>query len=69
MNLPPLNFDEEVEKYEAFEEKKELNFPVCSHEQTTITNGWLRCKCGNSWQGPVSVLVELQKTFRNKLQP
>lgn len=65
MDLPPLDFSKEVEEYKAFEEKKEVNFPACKHRDTKIVDGWLRCKCGNSWTAPASVLVELQKALCN----
>jgi hypothetical protein len=60
-NLPPLNFKEEVEKYDAFEEKKTVEFLKCPHKHTVIANGRLKCKCGNAWSGNIADLIELQK--------
>lgn len=59
--LPALDFKEEIELYEAKEEKTEINFPKCSHKETTIIDGWLKCKCGAGWTGPASMLVELKR--------
>jgi len=60
-NLPPLDFKEDVEKYDAFEEKKTVEFVKCPHKHTTIINGTLKCKCGAGWSGDVTDLIELQK--------
>lgn len=58
--LPPLNFSEDVEKYEAFHETKEVAFPVCKHKDTKIKEGRLRCSCGCAWSAPIDKLIELQ---------
>lgn len=59
--LPPLNFEEDIEKYEAHDESSRIDFPVCKHKGATIVGRWLKCKCGVGWTAPASVLVELQK--------
>lgn len=51
MKLPPLDLKEEVEKYEAFTEKKELNFTKCDHKEVKFVGDGLRCVCGAGWQG------------------
>ena len=65
MDLPPLNFDKEKEDYEAFEDKREVNFPVCKHKDTKIVDGWLKCKCGSGWTGPMIHLMELKQALAN----
>lgn len=66
MSLPPLDFKEEVEKYEALSERKEVFFKKCPHKQTKLTDNGLRCACGVSWYGPrqqmAQLQIELQKT-------
>jgi hypothetical protein len=60
-DLPPLDFKEDVEKYEAFEEKKEVSFPKCNHSKAKIVDGRLRCTCGASWIDKLSNLLKLQE--------
>lgn len=61
MNLPPLDFTEEIELYEAKHETKEISFPKCPHKNVTLENGRLTCKCGAGWDGPVTQLAELHR--------
>lgn len=61
--LPPLDFSEEIEQYDAKFEKKEIVFPKCPHKDVRIENGWLKCKCGCGWQGTATQLAELFKTL------
>lgn len=51
MKLPPLNVKEDVEKFDAFSETKEINFTKCDHKQVKFEQGRLRCVCGSSWEG------------------
>lgn len=62
--LPPLDFREDVKKYEAFSEEKEVVFSKCPHKQTKIFNGTLKCKCGAGWSGPITQLLELQRLLQ-----
>lgn len=50
-NLPPLDFTEEQKNFEAKAEKKEIQFPTCTHTNVTMKDGWLRCSCGAGWTG------------------
>jgi hypothetical protein len=49
--LLPLDLKEEIEKYEAKGEKKEINFGKCKHKDATVKNGMLVCPCGSCWSG------------------
>ena len=49
--LPPIDFSEDIERYEAKEEKVTLKESRCPHTQTTIKGNTLTCVCGASWQG------------------
>lgn len=60
-NLPPLDFTEEVEKYEAKQESATVDFPKCTHKNTKIENGSLKCTCGVRYYGSLPQLLELQK--------
>ena len=51
MKLPPLNVKEDVEKFDAFSETKEINFIKCEHKQVKFENGRLKCVCGSGWEG------------------
>lgn len=51
-NLPPPNFKEDIEKYEAFSESKEVSFQKCSHKNIKFNKGELRCPCGVGFTGP-----------------
>lgn len=61
--LPDLNFDEEIEKYNAYASKQELTFKRCNHSQLSYdqTKAELRCSCGVAFSGPR--LSELAKTL------
>lgn len=52
MKSKPLDFKEDKDKYEAFEEKKELSSTKCLHTSVKHKNGALTCTCGASWSGP-----------------
>lgn len=43
--------DEEVKKYEAKEEKREVKFNKCPHKEIEYVNGSIRCRCGVGWSG------------------
>jgi len=62
--LPPLDFTEEVEAFEAKSETKELDFKKCSHKNAKIEGDILKCDCGASWSG--SRLHELIALFNKK---
>lgn len=62
--LPPLNFKDEVNKYEAFQETKEVEFVACPHKETKIVNGTLKCKCGAGWSSSIDNLLHLQKLLQ-----
>lgn len=50
--LAPLHLDEEVEAYDAFSERREINFPVCNHRnKVKLKDGILKCQCGAGWRG------------------
>jgi hypothetical protein len=49
--LEPLDFTEEIEEFDAFNESKKIEFKKCSHRWAKIENGVLRCDCGSSWEG------------------
>lgn len=53
MNLPPLNHDEDIKQFEAYSEKKEINFEHCTHKdiQFNKEKHELRCKCGVAFTG------------------
>lgn len=65
-NLKPISelLAEDIKKYEAFSESKDISFNKCLHKNLTIANGELRCKCGISWSGPR--LHELEKILLNR---
>lgn len=56
MALDPIwgnkNLLEDVEKYEARAESKEISFKKCNHKSLVKTPGMIRCKCGAAWGGP-----------------
>lgn len=66
VKLPPLDFRGEVKDYEAYEEKKSIDFPKCSHKNIKIKEGWLRCQCGVGYTGTMSQMIELQKAFNSQ---
>lgn len=57
--LPPLDFSQEVEEYEAHEERRDVTLKRCDHSRAKVVNGELRCPCGAGWSGPR--LAELQE--------
>lgn len=53
-SLNPINFTEDIEKYEAKEIKAEVSFSTCKHKGTTKLNESrteLKCTCGKAWGG------------------
>jgi len=62
-NLPPLDFKEDIEKYDAKFQSKEVSFKKCPHTQTELKEGTLRCICGASWSG--TNLHKLQELLRS----
>lgn len=62
--LPPLDFTEDVEKYEAFADKKDVFLLKCDHKAARVVGQELRCICGASWMGPN--LHVLEKLMRGK---
>jgi len=65
-NLPPLDFSQEVEEYEAYSESKEVKFIKCPHKNTKIVDGKLSCTCGAAWSDNTSNLVLLQKLLYSR---
>lgn len=55
--LPPINFKEDIEKYEARQEVLELSSQRCMHREVRVEGTQLVCKCGAAWSGPR--LIEL----------
>ena len=49
--LKPLKFDEEVKKYEAVSEQKEVKFDRCDHKDATVDRDRIVCSCGAVWTG------------------
>lgn len=49
--LPPLNLQEDNEKYKAFSESKKIEFVKCNHKNIKFVNGELRCSCGVVYTG------------------
>lgn len=60
MSLPRLDLKEDIEKYDALAERKEVTFNKCPHKQTKLTDNGLRCLCGASWYGPRQQMEQLQ---------
>lgn len=52
-NLPPLDLKEDIEKYQAFHEEKEVVFQGCKHTGITFDKEkhQLRCVCGVAFSG------------------
>jgi hypothetical protein len=61
--LPPLNLEHEVKKYDAKEVKHTVVLGGCKHKSVKFENGELRCKCGASWSG--TRLHELEAALKN----
>ena len=55
---------EEVKKFEAHSESRELSKERCDHKnKVKIENGMLKCQCGSGWQGPeIETLYKLLTT-------
>ncbi len=49
--LPPLDLTEDVTKFEALSEKKEIKFVKCPHKKVKFVDGKLVCPCGAVWTG------------------
>lgn len=64
-NLPPIDFKEDVEKYEAKAFKQNIDFTKCKHKDTELDpmRTHLKCKCGAAWTG--SRLGELKLLLDN----
>lgn len=62
--VKPLNFDQEVKKFKAHQEKTDLNFQKCDHKGVRFIEGTLVCTCGAAWMG--SRLQELFDLFTKK---
>lgn len=54
---------DDVKRFEAFAEEKEVEFKRCSHKGAAYDKekGELRCKCGCAWAGPR--IHELEKAL------
>jgi hypothetical protein len=52
-DLPPIDVKEEIEKFQAFSESKEVVFSQCLHKSTEYDKekAELRCNCGAAWSG------------------
>lgn len=59
--LPPLDLEDEVEKFEAFSETTDVKFKRCKHTNAKIIDGELRCPCGAAWVGNLEKLQRLLK--------
>ena len=61
--LKPLDFTEDVKRYDAREEKKRVHTPKCRHKELTYAaeKAEVRCKCGAAWSGVR--LSELENLF------
>lgn len=51
--LPPINHKEDIQNYQAFSEKKTVEFPHCNHSQIQFSKDKheLRCECGIAFTG------------------
>lgn len=49
--LPPLDLKEDIEKYEALNEAKEIKLIQCTHKHATIDRNTVKCPCGAAWTG------------------
>lgn len=45
------DINEQVDKYESFQEKKDIKFNKCSHKDVKFVGNSLKCKCGAAWSG------------------
>lgn len=57
--------EEDVVKYDAVSETREVFGNKCKHKDIKYLNGELRCKCGAAWSGPR--LDELYKLLTNDI--
>ena len=57
-------FKKETDKYEAYEEKRLIDFPKCDHKNSKVVNGELRCPCGAAWRGPR--IIDLLNYFKKE---
>ncbi len=60
--LPPIEHTEDIQKYSARVETKEVDFKNCKHTNVRFKDGDLVCDCGASWSGPR--LDELYKLLK-----
>lgn len=49
--LPPIDFTEDITKYEAKAITADTNKPRCNHKQIKWVNGQLVCTCGVAYSG------------------
>lgn len=49
--LPPIDLKEDIGRYEAFNEQKEIKFDNCKHKDVKHVGNQLLCGCGASWSG------------------
>lgn len=63
--LPPIDFTEDKQRYEAVEELSEVNLKRCKHKQVSFKKGQLVCVCGAAWAGPqLNKLYEALKSWK-----
>lgn len=61
-SLDPLDFQEDIDQYDAHVETKRVTFPECNHKSVEFKNGELLCKCGAGWSGAgINELYKLLK--------
>lgn len=63
-DLPPIDVKEDVEKFQALSESKEIKFQGCKHKQAEYDRDRreLRCVCGSAWSG--ARLNELEQALK-----
>ena len=51
-NLPPIDFSDEIKKFDAYHESKKVKMNKCNHiGKAKLVNGEIRCVCGAGWSG------------------
>lgn len=63
--LKPIDFNEDIKRYDAKQEARDVKMPKCRHKELTYdaTRAEARCKCGAAWTG--IRLQELHDLFSN----
>ena len=61
--IDPIDTSEEIEKYKAHSESRELDSKRCKHERAEYKDGEVRCVCGAAWSG--ERIHELLKVLQN----